>query len=169
MKLIKNNLKFITGLIIGGVIFSGVTVLASTILSKDVGYTPNDNSFNVSNVEKALDKLYEMNEFNETIENAECISGTFTCGTVDCTNGYVVADFVPSKAVFFTYKRRSNSNVSSLYSYDVNFNPTQYAYFGTDNTTNIRYNTITGGIIDFSNNNTKLNVDYGTWYYFICR
>ena len=55
--------KFLTSrifaFILGAIIFSGVTgVIAATIMAKDVSYTPKDTTWNVDNVEDAIDSLY---------------------------------------------------------------------------------------------------------------
>ena len=50
--------KIIFGIFIGLLISGGIVYAATLIDSKDVTYTPSDNSFDVSNVESALDKLY---------------------------------------------------------------------------------------------------------------
>ncbi|MBR1416338.1 MAG: hypothetical protein IJ572_00780 [Bacilli bacterium] len=45
--------------IIGTVIFSAVSVLAYSIVSSNVGFTPKDSSWEVENVSEALDDLYD--------------------------------------------------------------------------------------------------------------
>ena len=45
--------------VLGAIIFGGIgTVVAATILAKDVTYPPKDTSWKVSNVEDAIDSLY---------------------------------------------------------------------------------------------------------------
>ena len=65
--------KIIFGIFIGLLISGGIVYAATLIDSKDVTYTPSDNSFDVSNVESALDKLYDKigNKFD--MSNAELI------------------------------------------------------------------------------------------------
>ena len=53
-KLIKNNLL---GFILGGLIFGGI-VYASSYLATDISYTPTDTSWEVSNVNEAINSLY---------------------------------------------------------------------------------------------------------------
>ena len=69
-KFIKNNLL---GFILGVLVSGGVVYAATLIDSKDVTYTPSDSSFDVSNVESALDDLYDKvgNKFD--MSNAELI------------------------------------------------------------------------------------------------
>ena len=56
----KINIKsLIIGVFIGVLISSGVVYAVTLIDSKDVTYTPSDNEFNVSNVESALNELYD--------------------------------------------------------------------------------------------------------------
>lgn len=60
-KIIKNNLL---GFIVGAVIFSGITVLATQYLASDISFTPKDttwkksNGENITNVKEAIDELY---------------------------------------------------------------------------------------------------------------
>ena len=62
--------------ILGAVIFSGITgVAAYNMLAKDIKYTPSDNSWkkangdNITNVEEALDELYNKNDINQLFDN----------------------------------------------------------------------------------------------------
>lgn len=45
--------------ILGAIIFSGVTVFAYSISSKDIKFTPTDSSWEVDNVEEAMNSLYD--------------------------------------------------------------------------------------------------------------
>lgn len=57
---IRNFFKSnIFSFILGGILFSSVTVYAAIINSKDVSYSPDNSSFKVDNVKTALDFLYE--------------------------------------------------------------------------------------------------------------
>ena len=54
-KLLKNNINFLLGIILGGILFGGVTyVIATEIASSNITYTGNGQS----NVKGALDNLY---------------------------------------------------------------------------------------------------------------
>lgn len=55
-KFIRNN---IFGFILGGLIFGGIGIYAVSYYAKDVTYTPGDKTWEVSNVEEALNSLYE--------------------------------------------------------------------------------------------------------------
>ena len=67
----KNKIKSnLLGIIIGGILFGGIGVLAATIESSTVAYTTSSNN-NVSTVEDALNDLYGM-------VNIACYNGT--CG-----------------------------------------------------------------------------------------
>ena len=52
--------KIILGFIIGLVVGMSTTVLAASILSNQIMYQPSDSTWNVSNVEEALDDLYKI-------------------------------------------------------------------------------------------------------------
>jgi len=45
--------------ILGALIFSGMTVFAYSISSKDISFTPSDSNWEVDNVEDAMNSLYE--------------------------------------------------------------------------------------------------------------
>ena len=69
----KNKIKSnLLGIIIGGILFGGIGVLAATIESSTVAYTTSSNN-NVSTVEDALNDLYGM-------VNIACYNGV--CGKV---------------------------------------------------------------------------------------
>ena len=66
IKLIKNN---ILGFIIGVLMTSSVGVIAATLYySNQVSYTPSDTSWNVDNVEKALNELRSSSVNNKSTE-----------------------------------------------------------------------------------------------------
>lgn len=57
-KIYKKSL-FVT-LLIGGVLFTGIGVYATTkYLAKDISFTPSNTNWKVSNIEEALNQLYE--------------------------------------------------------------------------------------------------------------
>lgn len=61
------NLKtWFFGLITGGILFGGIGVMATTYFSSsDVSFTPTDDSWDVSNVQDAIDSLYSIADNNE--------------------------------------------------------------------------------------------------------
>ena len=61
IKKLKNNTLF--GIIIGGIIFGGI-VYAASYYAKDVTYTPGDKTWNVSNVNEAINDLYNSRQCN---------------------------------------------------------------------------------------------------------
>lgn len=61
---LKNNLKVFVAVVLSGVLFTGIGVYATTqYLAKDITFTPNNEKFEVTNVEDALNYLY-MNSIN---------------------------------------------------------------------------------------------------------
>ena len=61
----KDISKYILVFILGGLFFGAFSVYATvTILSGQVDYTPRDNTWDVNNVEGALDDLYDMAKTN---------------------------------------------------------------------------------------------------------
>lgn len=55
--LLKNNIKLLVGIVIGGIIFGGGVYAATVISSSNVGYT-DTNSIGATTVQDAIDKLY---------------------------------------------------------------------------------------------------------------
>lgn len=67
----KKTLKwFVLGIIFGGLIFGGIGVVALTLTANQVSYSPSDTSFNVENVNDALNELYKLSSTSS--------SGSFT-------------------------------------------------------------------------------------------
>ena len=56
--LLKNNIKFVFGILVGALI-SGVSVYALTIASKDVSYNNANSGTTKTNVQDAVDELYD--------------------------------------------------------------------------------------------------------------
>lgn len=73
-KYFKNNLKLFAGIIIGVVAFGSIVVYASSILANDISFTPKDNTWEVSNVEDAINSLYS----NINKDNLEFFSGVIS-------------------------------------------------------------------------------------------
>lgn len=79
-KIIKNPIfTFILGILICG----STAVAASTMLARNITYTPNDNTWDVNNVEAALDSLYQ-NKSNVVLYDKKQYTGdvinTYTFG-----------------------------------------------------------------------------------------
>ncbi len=83
--------KYIIGVIIGIVLSSSVVFAATLIDSKDVTYTPSDNEFNVSNVESALDELYEKYANYINPENNDLFNSDYTIVGVNSTGNIIAA------------------------------------------------------------------------------
>ena len=56
-KIIKDNLKFIVVVIITSVVTSVTSIFAYSLLAENVGFTPKDTTWNVQDVEAALNNL----------------------------------------------------------------------------------------------------------------
>ena len=95
-KFIRNN---IFGFILGGLIFGGIGIYAVSYYAKDVTYTPGDKTWEVSNVEEALNSLYEnkssssnltyITEAIKVIYNNSTVSSTITT-TKEIKKGIIV-------------------------------------------------------------------------------
>lgn len=65
MEGMKTNMKkdfknIMIGFLAGAILFGSFGVAAITLTAKEITYTPSDSSFDVSNTETAINKLYEM-------------------------------------------------------------------------------------------------------------
>lgn len=78
--------------ILGAIIFGGIgTVLAATLLATDVAYTPEDNTWEVNNVQEAIDDLYSKIEIFDNISwNYMYKSSTIQTFTVPVTGKYKI-------------------------------------------------------------------------------
>ena len=63
----KNIKGYIISFVLGAIVFSGVTVFASTLLSKDITFTPTKEDWQVSTVEEAINDLYDYSR-EDTME-----------------------------------------------------------------------------------------------------
>jgi len=55
------NLKCaVLSFVLGGIVFSGIGVIAVTLTAKDIKYTPSNENFTATNVEEAMDGLYDI-------------------------------------------------------------------------------------------------------------
>lgn len=61
----KSKLKIILGTIVGILIGTSVTVYAYNYQAKDIIFTPTDKSWEVDNVEEALDEIYKKSKYEE--------------------------------------------------------------------------------------------------------
>ena len=91
--LIKNNIKVIISFIFGFIIFSAIGVIAYTINSKNVLYTPNDNTWDVNNVKDAIDDIKERGTIRKVCKlvsgNALSIGSKYECNpSLDGTTKY---------------------------------------------------------------------------------
>ena len=90
MKILKNNKKFIIGIIIGISISCG-SVYAIEYLAKDIKYTNNKNE-NVTSVKDALDDLYSKQRISSETDKVEYlndyVSSSYGCSAC---NGTVAA------------------------------------------------------------------------------
>ena len=108
--------------VLGAIIFSGITVYASTTyLSNQVSFTPTNSVWNVNNVEDALNILYDRTDLNLSLYSSDNITGTITTSrklNLDITNGeYLLVVNVYNAGETFTGLNStatlsSNGNVS---------------------------------------------------------
>lgn len=120
----KKTYIFILGIVFGLTI-SGVTVFASSLLSKDINFTPTKKDWEVTNVEEALTDLYKYSredtinklDFTTTTSESYGIRQTnrSTSLTVEAGNYIVVAD--QSTNYTSSTIKSSISSTSPLFNY----------------------------------------------------
>ena len=76
----KDNKKFLLGILVGILLFGGISVAAITLTAEEVTYSPSDSNFDVSNTKEAIDELYKMVESNSITNRVKIGSGS-TSGT----------------------------------------------------------------------------------------
>ena len=89
--------KIIIGIILGGILF-GSGVYAASYLASDISYTPSDTSWEVSNVNDALDDLYKIINENSIISD-ELVDHTETVVTLE-----------EDKSIIIVYARYAQSH-----------------------------------------------------------
>ena len=102
-KIIKNPLFTF---ILGALIFSSLGVAAYSLLSSDVQFTPENNKWQVGNVEEALNSLY-ISKTTDNYSQDEQVVGTWIDGkplyqktitfTIPSNNSAVVVDTLPTE------------------------------------------------------------------------
>ena len=121
--ILKNNIKFFLGFLIGGIMFGGIGIYAATSLSfasGDVDHTKTDGT--KTNVKDALNDLYLLAENNSKPVSTHLI-GSFSTGnatgdaTIDISSKYenfkkITADniIIVPKSMSFSADRYSTTN-----------------------------------------------------------
>lgn len=96
MKIIKNNLKLIVISLLVGILFSCISVYSyHNYIAKDVVFTPDNQVWNVNNVEQALNDLYSNLNLELEFVNSDSLVGTSLSktrtATVDLSSGnYII-------------------------------------------------------------------------------
>lgn len=104
LKRVLNNKIFI--FVLGILLSSSVAVIAYSLSSSEISFVPDDNSWEVNNVEDAINSLYDNNKNDEFTFTWCCSNGGKTALTVIRTLPYVT--FVDSSG-------SSNYNLSFSY------------------------------------------------------
>ena len=96
-RFIKNNLKVFVAVVISGIVFTGIGVYAAnTYLAHDISYTPSNENFEVSNVEDALNELYEAS-------NPKMTKGILKTGNVSSDTYSEFAKYILDKGNYLIY------------------------------------------------------------------
>ncbi len=144
--------KIVLGVFIGLLISSGVVYATTLIDSKDVTYTPSDNEFDVSDVESALNELYDkinaksnnpisidIYRGSKTIIEVNADEITFTANgdangnaVTYPTQWYIAgSNNLTDWTQLFDYKWATTTTFSKTYT--VNINEYKYIRFGSGN------------------------------------
>lgn len=106
-RIIKNPIfTFALGILICG----STAVVASTMLARNITYTPNDNTWKVNNVEAALDSLYE-NKNNVVLYDKKTYDG-------NVTNNYTFTDKINLGLVILS----ADNDINDVSYYTANIN-----------------------------------------------
>jgi len=83
--------KIILGFILGGIICSGIIYGATLYKSEDIQYSPTDSSWEVSNVNEAINNLYSMKQELYNIKNlGDAVSEDILKGKTAVVNGELI-------------------------------------------------------------------------------
>ena len=141
----RNIFSFLLGVILGAIIFGEIiTVLAATLLAKDVAYTPEETSWNVDNVEDAINDLYirakDYKKLDTTTTatsnnilkgftaydsdgnlitgnlSTDCVNGSFVCdSSCSTSSGKQILSYFPTT---FVLRLTSGTSQGDLYIYN---------------------------------------------------
>ena len=128
-KFIKNNYKILIGIIIGLLIAYSVVYADIVIQGTSVGYT-DTNNIGATNVQNAIDKLYELSRTKKQIQaweyhesgNNKCISGEedtckkTTCyqSGLTCSMGTIIKYYVNNNVFHYFYVLRDSGTVITM-------------------------------------------------------
>ena len=111
--------------ILGAILFSGVTVFAYSISSKDIAFTPTNENWQVTNVEEAINDLYTKKIANLIVHSSNNFEGTTTATVSDfevdkyylCTSN--IRNLVTTQEITgaeIIYKRSDSAFLDNKYS-----------------------------------------------------
>ena len=139
----------VIGVLVGGIVFGSIGVVAATYFSaKDISFTPTNAEWTATNVEEAVNDLYEIsNKTGGTIDNP-----VIYIPAIGST--YIVGDDV---AAYYPFKIRVEGLTTITFSYGA------YAYGGAwrilDNNGNILFSKQTSSLTSGSQGTSTATVD----------
>ena len=99
--------KYIIGFLVGAIVFGSIGVTATVLYnSSEIGFTPSDSSWNVNNVEDAINSLYNTPKGN-----------TITVSVDTPGSNTIIYDFQP-KSLTINCSGVSNVAYSSIMNWD---------------------------------------------------
>ena len=101
-KIVKSR---VFAFILGAILFGSIGVVSAyTLFANDIGYTPNDATWEVSNVKDAIDDLYEKGVLN--ISSLQTFENTSLSSTRETSNNISLSDlFIKNFSSFFIRDR----------------------------------------------------------------
>ena len=104
----KNTLFGLSlGLLLGGIIFGSIGVVAVTLTADQVSFTPNDSSFSVNNTKAAIDSLYDM-----ALNNSQSVVYLGTGTSFDLTSYSGYQNFTADNFIVGIQKATASGSVS---------------------------------------------------------
>lgn len=118
--------KIILGFFLGAITFGSIGIYAANYLAADVTYKSNNEDWNVSNVNEALDRLYEISNSNDIVlaDTAVYADGNnkFTYNVED--DGTYLISFASSKAKLNCSDTTTSISVTGYETLDVLYDKT---------------------------------------------
>lgn len=160
------NKNFVLGIFAGGFIFSGVVFAASSYLAKDISFTPKNKDWKATNVEEAINDLYDKSN-----SYSNCISdyGEHEANSqIEIDIGFTPTYFMISEKNsgnngFVYYDKKISDNIIGIFSSD-NSSSTKYTYTNYNN-----YVKIADKIVTNIPSNTLIYKQKYTYHYIICK
>ena len=147
MKLIKKIYKYIIALVLGIALTIGFQYAYAAIVSSSdkVTFTPSNTTWNVNNVESALNSLYQdaLNNYTRGYNDGQAAGANLTLYTLSAHNSYYDYEHGGDRTVCNQYTLTKNGYV--IFSF----------HKGAEGGNDMEYTGYINGTVKFSNGNTS--------------